>query len=175
MSQVKLVSITRVRNEIDIIEPFVRHHAQYIDTLIIVDDGSIDGTHEVLLALQAEGLPLEISRDPVVGYEQSFHMSRLLRWAIKDFAADWVVPLDADEFIEPPAGKSLADVLREHTPDLYSIPWVNFAWSPASDFGNERNPVTRQRHRFLPSRTHHKVLVPAHLINANAELSQYAR
>ena len=54
----KSIAISRVRNEFDIIEAFVRHHAHHFEKLIILDDGSTDGTYEVLLSLQTAGLPL---------------------------------------------------------------------------------------------------------------------
>ena len=49
----KLVAIARVKNELDIIEAFVRHHVQHFDKLIVLDDGSSDGTYEVLHQLQS--------------------------------------------------------------------------------------------------------------------------
>jgi hypothetical protein len=89
----KLVAVTRVKNEIDIIEAFVRHHIRYFDKLIILDDGS-DDTYNVLKSLRAAGLPLVLLRDPVVGYEQSRYMTLLLRMAVYQFGADWVAPID---------------------------------------------------------------------------------
>jgi glycosyltransferase involved in cell wall biosynthesis len=50
-----LIAITRMKNELDIIEAFVRHHAHSFDKLIVLDDGSTDGTLDILKALQAEG------------------------------------------------------------------------------------------------------------------------
>lgn len=168
----RLVAVSRVRNEADIIEAFVRHHARYFDWLVIVDDGSTDGTHDMLCSLQAEGLPLEVFREPVVGYEQSRYMTRLLHTAVDRFA-DWVVPLDADEFIEPPDGRTLAETLAEREPQLLSIPWANFAWSADEDDKAEPNPVVRQRLRVRPgAATFGKVVVPACLIDEQTRLSQ---
>ena len=50
----KLVCISRVKNEADIIEAFVRHHVAYFDKIIIVDDASSDGTYEMLRALRVK-------------------------------------------------------------------------------------------------------------------------
>jgi len=52
----KLIAIGRVKDELDIIEPFVRHHAHYFDTHIVLDDGSSDGTYEVLQELDSDFL-----------------------------------------------------------------------------------------------------------------------
>ena len=100
----KLIAVSRVKNERDIIEPFVRHHSKVFNQLIVVDDGSSDGTYEMLETLRAEGLPLVLIRDPAVGYEQGRYMTRLLHIAVRRHAADWVMPLDADEFVEAKPG-----------------------------------------------------------------------
>ena len=44
----RIVAITRVLDEADIIEAFVRHTAAYVQHHIFVDNGSIDGTVEIL-------------------------------------------------------------------------------------------------------------------------------
>src|SRR3982074_612552 len=105
-----LVAVSRVKNEIDIIEAFVRHHARHFDR-IVLDDGSTDGTYEALQTLQEAGLPVVPLREPSVGYEQNLYMTRLLRMAFDQFGADSVAPLDADVFVEPAPGASLAHML----------------------------------------------------------------
>src|SRR5258705_7042310 len=106
--KMKLVAVCRVRNEVDIIEAFVRHHCAHFHKLIILDDGSTDQTQQVLRALQSEGLPLVVLSERAIAYEQSRYMTQLMRLAVDQFGADLVAPLDADEFIEPPEGLTLA-------------------------------------------------------------------
>lgn len=53
----KLVAISRIKDEADIIESFVRHHAHSFDVHIVLDDGSSDGTWEMH---KGESLPAEI-------------------------------------------------------------------------------------------------------------------
>src|SRR5215467_14461939 len=71
VSCMKLIGISRVKNEIDIIEAFARHNARHVDKLILLDDGSTDGSYEVLCALRDAGLPLVVLREASIGYEQS--------------------------------------------------------------------------------------------------------
>ena len=168
----KLVCISRVKNEADIIEAFVRHHAAYFDKIIIVDDASSDGTYEVLLALREEGLPLVVLRQRTVGYEQSRHMTRLMHMAVDQFGADWVAPLDADEFIEPKEGTTLAEWLGTREPTPILLRWSNFVWRPEVDASSELNPVVRLRLRLPPRDDHNKVIIPARLIEDGISLSQ---
>ena len=96
------VAIACVKNEIDIIEAFVRHTLALVDRLVVLDNGSQDGTSEVF-APSKEGLPLDIVTDRSVGKYQSRRMTRLMHdWAIGRYDADWVVALDGDEFLVIP-------------------------------------------------------------------------
>jgi len=54
------VAASRVLNEDDILEAFVRHHAALVDHHIFLDNGSSDRSLAILRALQAEGLPLTV-------------------------------------------------------------------------------------------------------------------
>ncbi|WP_422109483.1 glycosyltransferase family 2 protein, partial [Achromobacter xylosoxidans] len=45
----KLISISMVRNENDVIESFVRHNLELMDEMHIIDHGSSDGTREILI------------------------------------------------------------------------------------------------------------------------------
>jgi glycosyltransferase involved in cell wall biosynthesis len=168
----KLVAVSRVQNEADIIEAFIRHHAAYFQKLIVLDDGSSDGTYGALQSLQAEGLPLVVLQSSTVGYEQSRYMTRLLRIAVDQFGADWIVPLDADEFVEPEDGKTLEDVLSGQEEIVFSIAWHNFEWRSDDADHIEPNPVRRQRFR-LPLRLDlNKVIIPARFVDEDTQLSQ---
>ena len=58
----KIASISMVKNEADIIESFVRHTLRFVDVMYIIDHLSTDNTWIILNNLQAEGLPLILSR-----------------------------------------------------------------------------------------------------------------
>ncbi len=51
----RVVSVSCVKNEIDVIEASVRHTAAVADHVIVLDNGSNDGTRDVLAALQPDG------------------------------------------------------------------------------------------------------------------------
>jgi len=91
--------VSMVLDEADVIETTVRHLVWHLDGLIIADNGSTDGTREILDRLSRE-LPLTVLDDPEPGYYQSAKMTRLAGLAAEK-GADWVVPFDADELWVP--------------------------------------------------------------------------
>ncbi len=95
-----LVSITRVLNEDDIIEAFVRHTATYVDRMLLLDNGSTDRTEEILRALHAEGYPITLLRARSVHFVEIAYNTVLFHAAVHTFAPDWLLYLDADEFID---------------------------------------------------------------------------
>lgn len=97
----KVVSVSMIKNEADIVESFVRHTLNYVDEMIILDHFSSDGTGEILQALKEEGLPISIKHTDITAYEQAKFTSEMLQEAVLDYSADIVVPIDADEFIMP--------------------------------------------------------------------------
>ncbi len=96
----KLVAVTRVLNEEDIIEPLIRHHAALVDHHIVLDNGSTDRTLEILSGLIAESIPLTILQNESSIFAETRFNTLLYRLAVKDHGADWVVFLDADEFVD---------------------------------------------------------------------------
>ena len=93
----RLYGISMVRNEADIIRINVLYHLSVsFDRIFIFDDGSTDGTKRILKKL---------SRDPRVrwtsgtnsNFRQGEVFTGLAREAHRE-GADWVVPVDADDF-----------------------------------------------------------------------------
>jgi hypothetical protein len=95
----RIVAITRIKDEIDIVEAFVRHSAELVDHHILIDNGSIDGTLDVLRRLHEDGLRISVFRNPVPILNTWHFAQILLKLAGRMQQADWVVPLDADEFL----------------------------------------------------------------------------
>lgn len=102
-------AVAMVKNEADVLERSLRHlHAQGVARILVVDNGSDDGTFELLQRLSRE-LPLSIGRDREPAYYQSEKMTYLTHRAQRA-GATWVVPFDADEFWFGVEG-TLAEVL----------------------------------------------------------------
>jgi len=121
---VLVYGISMVRNEADIIRLNVQYHlASGIDRMIVVDNGSIDGTDRVLqqLSLQHDGVRWSRDEGPFL---PSRVMTKLAREAFEE-GADWVVPVDADEFWHAPGG-NLRRVLEDADAGVLRAQAVNF-------------------------------------------------
>ena len=99
-----IVAVSMVKNEMDIIESFVRHTLTFADRMIIADHQSTDRTRDILGQLQAEGLPIVIETIYTARYAQAEVTTRLMHEAADVYDADLILPLDADEFIVPRGG-----------------------------------------------------------------------
>lgn len=94
-----IISITQVKNEMDIVESFVRYHLNIFDGMIIYDDNSTDETLNILNLLKKEELPILIVPGKYKEYNQVKTVNNLLKIAIEKYNADLVIPLDVDEFL----------------------------------------------------------------------------
>lgn len=104
------IAISMVKNESDIIAGTLRHMADEVDHMIVMDNLSTDGTREILDQLSHE-LPMTVVDDPEVGYYQSAKMTKLAHRA-SCMGAEWIVPFDADE-IWYAKGKRIREALTE--------------------------------------------------------------
>jgi hypothetical protein len=113
----KLVMTLLARDEADIIEPWLAFHLNAgADFVIATDNRSEDGTTEVLERYAREG-HVHLIREAGEDLRQDEWVTRMARLAATEFAADWVVNSDADEFWWP-RGASLAEVLAA-VPERY--------------------------------------------------------
>ena len=88
-----------IRNEVDIIRVNVLYHLSIgFDRLLIVDNGSTDGTDLILRGLGKDPR-VRWTREPGP-FRQGRIFTQLAREAFKE-GADWVAPVDADDFWYP--------------------------------------------------------------------------
>jgi hypothetical protein len=159
----RLVAVSVVKNEADIIEAFARHSLAWVDHHLVFDHDSTDGTREILGALQAEGLPLTLFRDDAPGHLQQARSNHLTRLAAQAHGADWILPLDADEILCGPGRTELEATLRQSGESQpVSLPLLNYSPTREDDPA-QANPVLRLRHcQSAPSPTR-KIFVPRSL------------
>jgi len=159
----RLVAVSIVKNEADIIECFVRHTLAWVDHHLIFDHDSTDGTREILHCLQHEGLPITLFRDDAPGHLQQARSNHLTRLAAKTHGADWVLPLDADEILTGPDRPSLEQSLGSlDAARPASLPLLDYC-PTTGDEAAIINPVIRMRHCQPRSSRTRKIFIPRRL------------
>lgn len=136
--------VMMVRDEVDIIESFLRHSATHVDAIYAADHGSSDGTREMLSEF-ARDLPLVISDLEDPGYWQSRFISELAQKAFSD-GHSWAIAADADEcwYVKEDPTRRIADYLDGLAPDVQvaTAEIINHIPSAADD-EQESNPLRR--------------------------------
>lgn len=152
--------ISWIRNEADILETFVRHHAQFADDIRIVLHRCRDNSEEILKALQAEGLPVVFRTDERLLHEQDPVQNELAHEAAAN-GAEWILPLDGDEFL---VGDIEATLGKASTTMPIRVPWKGYVptGQDRADEPNILRRITRRRSNENPQ--WHKMLVPADLL-----------
>ena len=98
-----LVLTLLCRDEADILESMLRFHlAQGVDRIIATDNGSVDGSLEILQRFERRG-ELTLLQEPEHTHDQAVWVTRMARMAAA-MGADWVINSDADEFWWPQQG-----------------------------------------------------------------------
>jgi len=101
-----------VRDEIDLIERNLEHHlSSGVDFIVATDNGSVDGTREVLARYQDKGL-LYLIDEPGQDYAQATWVNRMGRLAYEEFGADFIFHCDADEFWYALSGDLTREIAR---------------------------------------------------------------
>lgn len=110
----RIVAVAMLRNEADILPDFLGHCAALFDEVLVVDHASTDGTSQMLEAAAAR-MALRSWRFAQDAKMQSLVVTALAREAAAR-GADWIVPLDADEFPLLPSRAAFEAALADGPP-----------------------------------------------------------
>ena len=144
-----VLGLLPVRNAERDLPRWLERARTWCDAVVALDDGSTDGTRAILAASPLVRTVLtEPPRPSVAGWDDARNRGRLLE-AAAAFAPDWLVQVDADEWIEPDHAEALRHFLgTDAVPGLAygllhrrawgndevdaRITWVYrvFAWTP---------------------------------------------
>ena len=109
-------AISIVRNEADVVGLTIEHHLrQGVDAILIADNGSTDGTLDILHEFARE-YPVYVVSDSWPVWDQAVKTTLLANVA-RRAGADWIMPFDADEFWFAP-GASVAEHLRRSSANV---------------------------------------------------------
>jgi SAM-dependent methyltransferase len=155
----RIISLSMVKNEQDIIEPFIRHNSRFVDCMIIVDNASVDETRRIAMDCARELGNVIIADCEGFSYTQAERMTGLLRSCTSAFFPDYVVFLDADEFLGATDRGGLLTTLERIVPGGVGLmPWQTFVVTP--DQAPTNDPLrTMSRRRRAESPAYHKVVL----------------
>ena len=136
----KLAAVSMIRNESDLILPFLRQCAELFDEILVADIQSTDGTGAALRSFTDPRLRVQVYNVDRQEKYQSARMNSLSREAFSR-GADWVFFLDADEFLDVANRAELENYLQEFGSDVLMAPWINLV---PSHYGNYRSFDTTQ-------------------------------
>lgn len=95
----KIITLSMIKNEADIVETFVRYTMNFASKMVFIDNGSTDGSMEILKALIGEGFPIEIYIEADKFYDQYLLENQYIRKITEENQFDFMIPLDVDEFL----------------------------------------------------------------------------
>lgn len=123
-----------VRDEIDIIERNLSFHLESgVDHIVAIDNGSVDGTRDILADFAHRGL-VNVIDEPEQNFNQGVWMTNAAILARDELGADWILNNDADEFWVSRNG-NLKDLLRASNADTLSCRRFNmlYPWDDCRD------------------------------------------
>lgn len=127
---VNVAAILVVRDEERLIERNVCFHLDMgFHTVAVLDHCSMDGTSDILNRLAADrGIVVMRDNDP--SFDHARLSNRILSHVLKTRYADWIVPLDADEFFHAPGGvPAFVEKVSANGIGYGSVQWFNALWA----------------------------------------------
>ena len=132
------ILFTAVRNEGPFLLEWIAYHQVIgFDTIIVASNDCDDGTDDLLQALQAAGQLTHIRHEVPVGKRPQGNAARLVNEMGLISQGDWVLWLDADEFLNVHVGEGRLDDLIAALGDHDGV-LIN--WRIFGDGGNARFP-----------------------------------
>lgn len=162
----KIIVVSMAKNEADIIESFVRYYMTFVDGMIIVDHNSDDDTGIILDKLKEEYPSLIVDQLQNIEHAQSEVMTNLVKIAVNELGADWVLPLDIDEFLIPKDGADCRSLLSKISDNVISLNWVEHE---LVDMEHDRDVFLLNRlcNRSLNANKMTKILINGSLVRNN--------
>lgn len=162
-----LAAVALVKDELDILPATLSHLLTQVDFVIVQDNASSDGTRDYLADLARDDERVTVIDDPDPAYYQAEKVTALALMAAER-GADWVLPVDSDEWHYSPFGR-IADVLAEFPGAVATVEIYDHRATGADP--DEPNPVKRMGWRARDPLPLHKIacrpLLPVTITQGN--------
>ncbi len=97
VADLPLVMLLLVKDEVSLVQHQIQHHLERgVSRVIVTDNGSTDGTRDVLADLAAHW-PIDIIDEAGTGWHQDLWTTRMAWIAAERYGAHWLFSADADE------------------------------------------------------------------------------
>lgn len=158
------VAVSWIGSESDVVARFVQYHSRLLDRLIVVhhvhpDQRENDATARILARLVHEGWPVDVQYAVTPLHDQARAITEAMAMACALYAPQWILALDADEFLvaRAPLPAALAALPEDR---VTLVPWRTYVPTQRDD-PEEGDILLRIRHRRISERPAYcKVLVP---------------
>ncbi len=122
----KLIAMMRVKNEEEWLKKSILSMLPITDKIVILDDGSIDGTPEICAAFPEL---VEYHRQDEKFIDEARDKNHLLKWAL-DHNPDWILAMDGDEVLEELAPQTIVNEIQLLDPKnpQYTVFYLHFLY-----------------------------------------------
>ena len=132
MSTEKIVLVASVYDQADILSDYIEWHLQLgIDLIVVQDCGSTDGSQDVLNRLAATGQVkwLVLPERNMLKYASDVVLATMAR---DEYAAEWIIQCDADEFLSPQGDdlRTILDNAKNNDFTALSVPVLSMTGLP---------------------------------------------
>lgn len=150
VNKTKLIMVLLCKDEADILDDwFLFHKAMGADAFIVTDNGSVDGSREILQKYKDKGWILEIIDEPCQTMHQADWCNRMILLAKNKYKADWIISSDADEFWYATSLNLKHDIMENSDCNSLSVYLKNFIpYQNSKNFINDSYFIGRRLHQF---------------------------
>ena len=123
LSQTKAPTLgvcTICKNEEDDLPAFIDHLLSWVDEIIIVDDGSTDGSCEIIRAAGSKVKLIEQAMEPSTGF------AGLRNRGIEEARSDWLLHTDVDERVPQALAQEILEAIKSDKYRAYRYQRLNF-------------------------------------------------